>query len=135
MIDPVTRLNTESYVDYMRLNGVEIEPVTYGYVQYVGSNHTTFPSTEFFIPLDTINQDQIYKADMSYTYLVRFLQDFTATTENRQTCLYYFENEDFKSINSLWFAMIDQNLQLDDLLSDGKVHAVSTKSSRVRANL
>ena len=56
---------------------------------------------------------------MSYAYLVRFLQDFAATTENRQTCLYYFENEDFKAINSLWFAMIDQNLQLDDLLSDG----------------
>jgi len=59
MVDPVTRLSTESYVDYMRLNGVEIEPVTYGYVQYVGSNHTTFPSTEFFIPLDTLKPDQI----------------------------------------------------------------------------
>jgi len=72
---------------------------------------------------------------MSYAYLVRFLQDFTARTENRQTCLYYFEDEDFKAINSLWFALIDENLQLDDLLSDGKVHSVSTKSSRVRANL
>lgn len=59
MIDPVTRLSTESYVDYMRLNGVEIEPVTCGYVQYVGSNHTTFPTSELFIPLDTLKQDQV----------------------------------------------------------------------------
>lgn len=107
--DPVKRLSTEKYVDYMRMIGVEIEPVTYGYVQYVGSNQTTFPEAQLFIPAtDTDNnQDKIQKADMDFSYLVRYLQEFTATTENRQTCLYYFENEDFLSINSLWLSMLD----------------------------